>query len=88
MGVLLEVPDDIARKLEAKLDDLPRYALEALAVEAYRSGVLTAFEVQQMLGLSSRWDTDEFLKRKAACLDYSEDDLRQDIEALRQHLAT
>jgi predicted HTH domain antitoxin len=84
MEVLLKVPDEIVEKLEARWADLPRYALEALAVEAYRAGILTAYEVQKTLGLASRWETDEVLKRAGAYLDYSEDDLQQDIDTLRR----
>jgi predicted HTH domain antitoxin len=84
MEVLLRVPDDIAEKLEAGSTNLPRWALEALAAAAYRSGRLTAAEVQRMLGLSSRWEADEILKRAGAFLDYTEDDLHQDIETLRR----
>ena len=84
MQVFLEVPDDIARKLEAGWSDVPRHALEALTVQAYRSGLLTSSEVQSTLGLSSRWETDELLKSSGAYLDYSEDDLRQDVETLRR----
>jgi predicted HTH domain antitoxin len=84
MVVLLNVPDDIVEKLEARWADLPKQALEALAAEAYREGILTAFEVQRTLGLSSRWETDEVLKRAGAFLNYSEDDLQQDIAAYRR----
>jgi predicted HTH domain antitoxin len=84
MVVQLNVPDDIAAKLAARWVDLPKQALEALAAEAYREGILTAFEVQRTLGLSSRWDTDEVLKRAGAFLDYTEDDLQQDIAAYRR----
>ncbi|HEX3127819.1 MAG TPA: UPF0175 family protein [Thermoanaerobaculia bacterium] len=84
MVVLLNVPDDIVAKLEARWADLPKQALGALAAEAYREGILTAFEVQRTLGLSSRWETDELLKRAGAFLDYSEDDLQQDIETYRR----
>ena len=83
MQVSLEVPDDIVHKLEAGWSDLPRYALEALAAQAYRSGLLTAAEVQRMLGLGTRMETDVILKRSGAWMDYSEDDLRQDLDTLR-----
>lgn len=83
MEVLLRVPDDIAQKLEERSRNLPRWALEALAIAGYRSGALTSAEVQRMLGLSSRWETDELLKRSGAFLDYTEDDLHKDIETLR-----
>jgi len=81
--VQLQVPDDIAEKLLIKWGDLPRCALEALAVDAYREDVLTAYEVQRLLGFSSRWKTEEFLKRAGADLGYTEDDLRADSETLQ-----
>lgn len=87
MEVLLQVPDDIVEKLEARWANLPRWAMQALAVEAYRSGALTSFEVQRMLGLSTRWETDEVLKRAGAFLDYSDDDLQQDLETFRRRSA-
>jgi predicted HTH domain antitoxin len=84
MEVLLNVPDDIVDKLRESWTDLPAHALQTLAAEAYHTGVLTATEVQRMLGLSSRWETDAVLKRAGAYLHYSEDDLRQDVETLRR----
>lgn len=82
MDVLLHLPEEIGERLEASHQDLPRWALEAWAVEAYKSGVLTTFEVGKMLGHSSRWETEDFLKRSGAYLHYTEDDLKQDIETL------
>jgi predicted HTH domain antitoxin len=84
MKVLVQVPDDIGEKLEAQWADLPRHALEALAVDAYRSGILSTWEVQRMLGISSRWETESFLQRAGAPLQYSADDLQQDLATLRQ----
>src|SRR4028118_570469 len=40
MQVTLDLPDDISAVLEGCWPDLPRQALEALAVEAYRTGAL------------------------------------------------
>lgn len=86
MVVELQLPDDIAEKLTKKWTDLPRCALEALAVDAYRERVLTAHEVQRLLGLSSRWKTEELLKKAGADLGYTEEDLRRDAETLRRVL--
>lgn len=82
MEVLLNVPDEIVEKLRESWTDLPAHALETLAAEAYHTGVLTAAEVQRMLGHSSRWETDAVLKRAGAYLHYSVDDLEQDIATL------
>ncbi len=58
--------------------------LEAVAVEAYRSGTITPAQVQQMLALGSRWETESFLRRAEAFHDYTMDDLEQDIAAIRE----
>lgn len=79
MNVAIELPEDIARRLETEWPDLPRRALEALAVEGYRAGLLTRGEVQRLLNLS--WhETEAFLKERQAYLHYTEDDLQQDRE--------
>jgi predicted HTH domain antitoxin len=83
MEILINVPDDVAGQLGRRWKDLPRRALEALVADAYRDGALTAFQVQELLGLPSRWETDAFLKRKGAYLDYTEEDLEADLQAAR-----
>jgi predicted HTH domain antitoxin len=84
MRLTLELPDEIEETLRARWSNLPRHALEALAVEAYRSEILTALQVQEMLGLGSRWETDDFLNKAQAHLHYSAEDLAQDLRALRE----
>jgi hypothetical protein len=86
MEIEIELPEDVVRHLEAEwgAGRLPRRALEALIVEAYCSGALTSAEVQHVLGLSSRWETEAFLKRSRAYLDYGEPDLDEDASAIRQ----
>ncbi len=56
--------------------------LEAVAVEAYRSGVITPAQVQR-IGLRSRWETESFLRRAEAHHDYTMDDLERDIAPIR-----
>lgn len=84
MEVLLNVPDEIGEKLRESWSDLPTHALETLAAEAYHAGVLTAAEVQRMLGHSSRWETDAVLKRAGAYLHYSPEDLQLDLATLHR----
>ena len=86
MSVTLEIPEGIAGRLRAAWSDVPRRALEAVAVEAYRSGALTSGEVQELLGLSSRWETDAFLKRSGAFLAYDEAELERDRSVLDRYL--
>ena len=83
MNVAIEIPDDIGRLLAGKAGDVSRAVLEAVAVEAYRSGAIIPAQVQQMLGLRSRWEAESFLRRAAAYHDYTMDDLERDIAAIR-----
>ena len=83
MNVALELPDEIGRVLAGESGDLSRAVLEAVAVQGYRSGRLTTAQVGELLGIGSRWDTDEFLKKADAYIDYTADDLEQDIRTLR-----
>jgi predicted HTH domain antitoxin len=83
VNVAIEIPDDIGRLLGAQAGDISRAVLEAVAVEAYRSGTITPSQVQQMLGLRSRWETESFLRRAEAYHDYTMDDLERDIGAVR-----
>lgn len=80
MPITIELPEEIEHQLETAWGNLSRRALEALAVEGYRSGDLSAGQVAEMLSLSA-WETESFLKERGALLDYSADDLRRDMEA-------
>ena len=87
MNVAIQIPDDIGRLLEGLTGDVSRAVLQAVAVEAYRTGAITAAQVQQMLDLPSRWATESFLHRSKAYLDYTTEDLERDIAAIRDSLA-
>jgi len=77
MNISINLPDDVVHRMQSKWQDLSRCTLEALAIEAYRSGVITEAEVQRMLDLGSRWESDEFLKRANAYIDYSDAELEK-----------
>lgn len=84
MNVAIEIPDDIGRVLSAQAGGVSRAVLEAVAIEAYRSGAITTAQVERMLGLRSRWETESFLRRVEALHDYTADDLEKDIAAIRE----
>jgi predicted HTH domain antitoxin len=83
VDVAIQIPDDIGQVLAAQAGSVSRAVLEAVAVEAYRSGAITPAQVQRMLGLRSRWETESFLRRAEAYHDYSMADLERDIAAIR-----
>ncbi len=84
MRITLELPEDVAQDLELKWKDLPRAALESLAVEGHRAGALTAYQVRRLLGFQTGMELDGFLKQRGVYLDYDRDDLERDVENSRQ----
>ena len=83
MQITIELPEDIAVGLESRWKDLPRTALESLALEAYRSRALTAAQLRRLLGFETRMQVDAFLKEHGI-FDYSAADFEQDHETLRE----
>jgi predicted HTH domain antitoxin len=75
--IAVDLPDDIAKRLESAWQDVSRGTLEAVALEGYRDGTLSREQVGRVLGLSF-WETEAFLKERRAYLAYDEQDLEQD----------
>jgi predicted HTH domain antitoxin len=75
--IAVDLPEDIAKRLESAWRDLSRGALEAVALEGYRDGTLSRDQVGRVLGLSF-WETEAFLKERKAYLAYDEQDLEHD----------
>lgn len=84
MQVTLDLPDDISDALEDRWVDLPRQALEALALEGYRTGALTESQVRRLLGLESRFEVHALLKEHRIPLQYTASDLEDDMRAHRE----
>ncbi|MBI5762556.1 MAG: UPF0175 family protein [Planctomycetes bacterium] len=85
MTLSLNIPDEAEHTLyEAWGKDLSRAAVEALAIEGYRTGKLSRFEVQTLLGLQDRWGTEEWLGAHGVNLNYSLSDLEADRAAIKR----
>jgi hypothetical protein len=85
MQVTVEIPDDVARILAPQGQDPARATLEAVAVEGYRSGALTAYQVRRLLGFETRYELDGFLKAHNVWEQaYDLADLQQDRQTLQQ----
>ena len=79
MTITVDLPDDIARRLAADGAQLSRAALEAIALEGYRSGTLSALETRRLLGFETRYELDGFLKQHQVWEHaYDLEDLEQD----------
>ena len=64
MQITIELPEDLAVRLGSKWKDLPRSALESLALESYRSHALTAAQLRRLLAFETRMQVDAFLKER------------------------
>ena len=84
MRVTIQLPDDISAALQQQWDDVPRRSLEAIAVEAYRTGALTGSQVRRLLGLESRFQVHALLKEHHVPLQYTAADLEDDLQAQRE----
>jgi len=75
----VKLPDELARQVIPVGSDPARIAVEDMAVEAYRAGRLTEHQLATLLGMD-RYELDGFLKKREVWLDYTEDDLRREVE--------
>ena len=78
IAITVELPESVAEKLGINKNNLSRTALEAIALEGYRSDRLTGFQVMEMLGLETRLELDAFLKAHRIDLEYSFEDLERE----------
>ncbi len=82
MNIIIELSGELEQRLQDHLGTLSQRALGAIAVEAYRSQLISAAEVQQMLHLPSCLATDAFLKQHEAYLPHTDVDVEQDLQAI------
>ena len=85
MQVTVDIPDEMAQRLTQQGQDPARTTLEAVAIEGYRSGALTAHQTRRLLGIETRYELDGFLKKHNVWEHaYSLEDLVQDRQTLQQ----
>jgi len=77
--ITVELPNDLTQR-----PDPAREALEALAIAGYRTGKLSAHQASSLLGFTSRFQFEGFLKaRNIFDHAYSAEDLADDVKTLR-----
>jgi hypothetical protein len=60
---VLVIPETVAADIRNGSETpLPRRLLELAAIKAYEAGLITKFQVQEMLGFESRFDVDALFK--------------------------
>jgi hypothetical protein len=84
MIITVEIPEELAGQLIAAGRDPARAALEAIALEGYRSDRLTEADIRELLGFDTRMEVHGFLKEHGAFLPYTDEDLEHDREVAIQ----
>ena len=84
MDVAFSVPDRLAERLQERWDDLSERALQAIVADRYREEVLTLGEVREILGHSTRLETEQLLKDRGILLEMTEEELEKDARAARE----
>jgi hypothetical protein len=77
MHIAVDIPDNIPGVI-AQDQDPARAALEALALEGYRSQRLGESAVRRLLGFQTRMEVHGFLKEHGVYLHYTMEDLDHD----------
>jgi hypothetical protein len=78
MTITLNIPEDIVQYLRARGQDISHDALEAFALEGYRSGKLSQAQIRRLLGYGTRMEVDQFLKEHGIALEYTREDLERE----------
>ena len=81
MDLTVQIPDGLARHLGGG-EELSRRALEGFALEEYKAGHITKAELRGLLGFSTRYELDGFLKAHNVWDEVTIEDLRRDLRDL------
>ena len=84
MELTIQIPDELASRMSTSGAELSRRALEALALEEFKSGRITKPELRRLLGFGTRYQLDGFLKAHDVHEEYTMEDLERDCDALKQ----
>ena len=84
MNLTVEIPDDLAGRLSAEGGDLSRRALEAFALQEFKSGHLTEYELRRLLGFRTSYELDGFLKSHEVWIEYTMEDFHREMEDLQR----
>lgn len=83
MRITLKIPDELASALASRGQEPARAALEALGIEAYLQRRITGYQLRLLLGISSRYELDGFLKAHEV-YDYAFEDFEKDLASIRE----
>ena len=84
MNLEVNIPDNVFRHGNP---DVSREVLEAVAIEGFKSGQLTLYQVRRILGFETRFEVHQFLvQHDIPWVNYSMEDLERESETLKELL--
>jgi hypothetical protein len=83
MELTVQIPDELASRMSASGGDLSRRALEALALQEFKSGRITKPELRRLLGFGTRYRLDGLLKAHGVYEDFTMEDFERDLADLK-----
>ena len=83
MEIAIHLPDDIALRVQAQWEDIPRHVLESFVLDGFRARVLTTEDVRRLLGFETKFEVHAFLKDHEVPF-YTLADLEHDRETSRR----
>ena len=61
MEVTINLPEDVAQRLQAQWGDVSRHVLEELVLDGYRARILGESDIRRLLGFETRFEVHDFL---------------------------
>ncbi|MGL5076543.1 MAG: UPF0175 family protein [Waterburya sp.] len=83
MEITVNLPDKLTEKIGEQWGDLSKKVVDSLALEAYKSKIISTAELGEILGFSSRLEIHDFLQKSGVYLNYDQEDLADDLETIK-----
>lgn len=85
MEIVLTIPDEVTAETQSGKNGASlRRLLEYVGVELYKAEILNGPQLQEMLGLESRFELDGVLKAHGVFFDYSPEQLAREVETIER----
>ena len=84
MSVQVEIPDQV---FSSPVGEISRRVLETVALEGFKSGQLTIYQIRLLLGFETRFEVHDFLaEHDVPWVNYSVEDAERESVLLRELL--
>ena len=84
MAISFELPPDLERDLEGMFENISQSAKEAFIIQGYQDRRFGMSTLRRLLGVSTRWEAEQWLADHHVGTNYSIQDLDDDRRTLQQ----